>query len=215
MNGGKYTVWLARQVLPWLCLHAAFASASADDCVQWRQVLETAEGQVFHRCWPDSPVDEVMIRTRFQSAPERLYALVNDYEAFEHFIPDVLDSRVLEKDGTVQWVYHHLRFPGPVADRVYIMKSTSVAATASRRVWRVEWALSDRVFPQVDMTAGVRPDSLSGFWEIGAADDAGMTKARYAVHVDPGGLVPAWLVVRMTDRYVQQVVAALRRQLEE
>jgi len=212
MISGRYTFWLARWMLPWLCLYAGFASAT-DDCVQWRQVLETAEGPVFHRCRPDSPVDEVMIQTRFQAAPERLYALVTDYEAFEHFIPDVLDSRVLEQDGAVQWVYHHLRFPGPVADRVYVMKSTSAAAP--RRAWRVEWALSERVFPQVDMTAGIRPDSLSGFWEIEAADSAGMTKARYAVHVDPGGLVPVWLVVRMTDRYVQQVVAALRRQLGE
>jgi len=188
---------------------------SAVDCRQWRHVRDTAEGPVFHRCRPGSTVAEVMIQTRFQTAPEHLYTLVNDYGAFGDFIPNVVESRVLERVGPVQWVYHHLHFPGPVADRAYVMKSTGSIPAAPGNAWRVDWALSERVFPRVDMTAGILPDSFSGFWEIEPGDGAGMTRARYALHADPGGLVPGWLVVRMTDRYVQQVIAAIRRQLEE
>jgi len=199
-----------------LCLCPCTDSTlAADACAHWQPVLKTPEGQVFHRCRRGSAIDDVMIMSLFRTSPERLYALVTDYEAFENFIPDVIESRVLEKSGTVQWVYHHLRFPGPVADRVYVMKSTGEVTGTPPDTWRVEWALSDRVFPQVDMTAGIRPNSLSGFWVIEAADEAGMTRAQYAVYGDPGGLVPAWLVMRMTDRYVQQVVAAVRRQLGE
>jgi hypothetical protein len=35
------------------------------------------------------------------------------------------------------------------------------------------------------------------------------TEARYAVHSDPGRFIPDWLVVKMTDRYIQQVIAAV------
>lgn len=214
MISGQSAYRIAGGVLLCLCVGPGFTAAAAG-CQHWRQVLETAEGPVLHRCHPGSPVDEVMIEARFRSAPERLYRLVNDYDAFADFIPDVAESRVLERHGTEQWVFHRLHFPGPVADRAYVMKSTGVTMPPPHPAWRVEWALSDRVFPRVDAAAGIRPVSFSGFWEIEPADDAATTSARYAVHSDPGGLLPAWLVERMTDRYVQQVVAAVRRRLGE
>jgi hypothetical protein len=34
------------------------------------------------------------------------------------------------------------------------------------------------------------------------------------VHSDPGGIIPDWLVTRMTDRYIQEVIMALRRRLQ-
>lgn len=187
---------------------------AGQDCDAWTAVRETAEGRLFHRCRPGSPLAAVMIETQFRAAPERLYALVNDYAAFADFIPDVAESRVLAVDGAVQWVYHRLHLPGPVADRVYILQSTASTQGVPPVAWRVEWTLAQRAFPGFDAGAGVRPDSLSGFWEIGA-DAAGTTRARYAVHVEPGGHLPVWLVQRMTDRYVQQVVAAVRGRLEE
>jgi hypothetical protein len=33
------------------------------------------------------------------------------------------------------------------------------------------------------------------------------------VYSDPGGLSPAWLVTRMTERYVQQLIIAIRKHL--
>ena len=61
-------------------------------------------------------MDKAVIETRFRAPPESLYALVNDYAAFAGIIPDVAGSRVLDSAGTIQWVYHRLHFPGPVAD---------------------------------------------------------------------------------------------------
>ncbi|MGB5540828.1 MAG: SRPBCC family protein [Gammaproteobacteria bacterium] len=197
----------------WLC--TGVGAIATADCKQWRQVRDTAEGMIYHRCRPGSPVDEVMIETGFSAAPERLYALVNDYAAFAGFIPNVAESRVLEAAGTVQWVFHRLHFHGPVADRVYVMQSRGEVTGTPPAAWRVDWALSERDFPQVVLSAGIRPNSLSGFWEIESADGAHLTKARYAVHSDPGGQLPAWLVMRMTYRYVQQVVAAIRGRLED
>jgi ribosome-associated toxin RatA of RatAB toxin-antitoxin module len=196
-------------------LWLATGAVAGADCLSWRMVRETAEGPLFHRCRPGSVLDEVMIETRLPAAPERLYRLVTDYDAFAGLIPDVAESRVLETAGRVQWVYHRLHFPGPVADRAYILQSSATATDTPPGAWRVEWALSERVFPQVDPGAGVRPDSLSGFWEIEAGAVPNACLARYAVHVEPGGRLPDWLVMRMTDRYVQRVVAAIRRHLED
>ncbi len=214
MFTGRQTKWISMLLLPVLAA-GADAAVAASSCRQWHPVRETGEGTIFHRCRPGTSVDEVMIETEFRTAPERLFRLVNDYSAFVDFIPDVAESRVLETAGTVQWVFHRLHFTGPVADRTYILQSRSEVTGAPPVAWHVEWALSDRAFPQVDLSAGVQPDSLSGFWEITASEHPAVTKARYAVYSDPGGHVPVWLVTRMTDRYVQQVVTAIRRRLEE
>lgn len=204
---------LHRVLLAALCCSATAAAVA--DCRDWRAVRETAEGTLLHRCRPGSAIDEVMIVSRVAAAPQRLYALVNDYGAFAEFIPDVAESRVLAVEGDIQWVYHRLHFAGPVADRVYVMRSKATAADPPAASWRVEWTLSDRPFPQLDLAAGIRPDSLSGYWEIAGGTTADVSLARYAVHTDPGGHVPAWLVTRLTDRYVQRVVAAVRRRLED
>lgn len=190
-------------------------AAASPPCDSWRVVQESSEGTLYHRCRPGSPFDEVMIETRFRAPPERLYALVNDYAGFAGFIPDVAESRVLAVEGPDQWVYHRLHLPGPVADRVYVMRSTAHVDGAPPVAWHVEWMLSDRVFTGIDFAAGIRPDSLSGSWEIEGDAVPKRSKARYAVHTDPGGQLPVWLVMRLTDRYVQRVVAAIRGRLEE
>jgi hypothetical protein len=187
---------------------------SAEDCRSWRKVREGAAGTLYQRCLDDSPIDQVMISARFRAPPGRLFALVTDYEAFEEFIPNVIDSRVLKVSGNRQWVYHRLRFPGPVADRAYVMRSTATADAAHPGAFRVEWELADRDFPQSGLPDGLRPERFSGFWDIGVAAD-GSTLARYAVHSNPGGWLPAWLVETMTVRYVQQVIAAVRKRLGE
>ena len=184
----------------------------ADDCPAWRQVATGPEGSLFHRCRPGPFPGEVMIEREFRAAPERLFRLANDYEAFEEFVPDVLDSRVLARDGMVQWVYHRLHVPGPGADRVYVIRSTRTAQ--GPRHWRVEWTLSERAFAAADLAAGVVPGALSGAWDITRTAQGG-SSARYVLQIDPGGLVPDWLAQRLVDRYAERVMAAFRQRLGE
>jgi len=187
------------------------AGGSCDD---WRQSGHTAAGNLYHRCQQGSPVPWVMMRTHFEAPPARLHALVTDYDHFEGLIPNVAESRVLEKAGDIQWVFHRLHFPGPIADRTYVIRSTDAENRPQAHYYRVVWELTDRKFPGIDIGAGVQPRAFSGFWEIRSADNGLTSEARYAVHIDPGGWVPDWLVTGMTDRYVGQVIAAIGARLE-
>lgn len=128
---------------------------------------------------------------------------------YEDFIPDVAESRIIRAAGDVQWIFHRLHFAGPVADRVYVMRS--VGRTTGTGAYRVEWALAPEAVPAGEQ--GIAPRQFSGFWELRTADDGKTTAARYAVHSDPGGRIPVWLVSRMTDRYVREVVRAVRARL--
>ena len=179
----------------------------------WGQVERTAAGQMYHREVTGSPIPWVMIVASFKSTPERVHQLVTDYDHFPEFIPNVRQSRVLERQGNQQWVYHHLVFPAPVSDRAYVIKSTDSAGHPAQPYYRVDWQLDKRSFPGIDLTAGIRPEVFTGFWELRAVAGSNTTVAYDAVHREPGGCIPGWLVTTMTERYVQQVVDAVRSRL--
>jgi len=180
---------------------------------EWQLGKETPAGSLYHKASGDSSPPWTMIAARFAASPAHVHAVVTDYDHFSAFIPNVYESRVVRDSGSEQWVYHHLRFPGPVADRRYIFVSTDRDSRPADGYYRVEWVLSDEIFPGIDLSPGIRPLAFAGFWEIQAGRDAGWTEARYAVYSDPGGMIPGWLVSAMTDRYAGQVVEAVRARL--
>lgn len=195
---------------------AAVVAADAGDCDQWQQIRITTAGTIYQRCRPGSVLPEMMIRTVFQATPGKVHARVTDYDRFAGFIPNVRESRVLDRADTgTEWVFHQLRFPGPVADRVYVIRSSDHASRPQDGYYRVEWELSGRVFPVLQNARGVRPDAFDGFWDLRPIEDGKATDASYSVYSDPGGLVPAWLVTRMTGRYLQQVIMAVRKRLKQ
>jgi Polyketide cyclase / dehydrase and lipid transport len=179
----------------------------------WLAVGNSLQGQIYHRAVAGSSLPEAMIVTRYAAPPARVHALVTDYGHFAQFIPNVAESRVLLQTGDRQWVFHHLHFAGPVSDRAYIIECTDAASRSQENYYRVDWKLSGRDFPGIEGNAGIRPRAFSGFWDLRPLMGGLATEARYAVHSDPGGHIPDWLVVTMTDRYIQQVIAAVARRL--
>lgn len=180
---------------------------------EWGLVKSTRSGQIYHRGAGNLSFPWVMIVTTFDATPARVHAIVTDYNHFAEFVPNVAESRVVWNEGGEQWVYHHLHFPGPVADRVYLIKSSDKASRPVENYYHVTWNLAARTFPDLDLSAGIKPHVFTGYWEIRPGEHANSTEARYAVYSDPGGFIPGWLVGKMTDRYVQQVVEAIRERL--
>jgi hypothetical protein len=176
----------------------------------WQLVSETRAGRIYHRNVEGSSIPMAMIVTQFESSPAKLHALVTDYDHFEEFIPNVVESRVIRASEGFQWVFHHLHFPGPVADRVYVFRSQKQLRRNREGWFRVTWQLEAGMLAEVDTARGITPESFSGFWDLRPLGDGMAVEARYAVHSDPGGYIPGWLVVKMTDRYLQQVVTAVR-----
>lgn len=193
------------------CASPTHAAVRPADTHPWQATDTTAEGRLYHRPMPDSAVPQVLISTHFAAPPAAVYAVVTDYAHFAEFIPGVAESRIVRTAGAAQWIFHRLHFAGPVADRVYVMRS--VGRTLDAGSYRVEWALTAEAVPAGEH--GITPRQFSGFWELRPTDNGTATEARYAVHSDPGGRIPAWLVSRMTDRYVREVVRAVRGRLEQ
>jgi hypothetical protein len=195
-----------------LCCTLTAETVQAGDS-QWVLRQATPSGQIFHRDSGEFPIAWVMIVTDFDAPPARVHTVVTDYNHFAEFIPFVAESRIILEEGDQQWVYHHLEFPGLIADRAYLFNSTSRASLPEENFFRVEWDLTDRVFAAADLSVGIRPKAFSGYWELSPGTQPGSTRAHYTVVSDPGGLIPNWLVVKNTDRYVRMAVEAVRERL--
>jgi ribosome-associated toxin RatA of RatAB toxin-antitoxin module len=220
LSGGKSFMACVKQAGRFTCLVGGLLLAGpvageggAIDADGWSLVETTAAGRIYHREVEGSSVPWAKIVTTFDAPPERVHAVVVDYEHFAEFIPNVFKSRIMADEGKTRWVYHHLRFSGPIADRAYLIRSTERECRTRQSCYRVEWTLDDRSFQDIDLSAGIQPKVFSGFWELRSTEKPNGTEARYAVHSEPGGFIPGWLVTRMTDRYMQQVVEAVRERL--
>jgi ribosome-associated toxin RatA of RatAB toxin-antitoxin module len=186
--------------------------AHAEDCDAWRETGRSDAGVMF-RCQGDTRIPWVMIKTQFSVRPAVLFELINNYDDFESFVPNVIESRVLERIGDRQWVLHRLQFPILFADLNYVISSTYSGSNPAEGYYRVNWQLDRRYFHGLDINSKKVPKALAGFWDIQPGDSDSTTQARYAIYNDPDGHLPTWVVTGLTERYVRQLIRAIRKHL--
>lgn len=176
----------------------------------WKPVKEIEGIRIFHRRINGSAYPQAMARTVFGAPPQRVHAVVSDYDHFADFIPYVLESKTLGRREGIRWVYQRLRFPGPISDRRYIIRIEDLLGQARHGYYRVQWRLAANGTHPVPDGPGVVPTIMSGFWDLRPAADGTQTDATYVVHLDPGGMLPAWLISFAADRHLSKVMAAVR-----
>jgi len=156
-----------------------------------------------------------MARTVFGAPPQRVHAVISDYDHFEDFIPYILESKTLGRREGIRWVYQRLRFPGPISDRRYIIRVEDLLDQARDGYYRVQWRLAANGIYPIPNGSGVIPTIMSGFWDLRPAVDGTETDAAYVVHLDPGGMLPAWLMSVAADSYLSKVMAAIRDRVHQ
>jgi ribosome-associated toxin RatA of RatAB toxin-antitoxin module len=155
----------------------------------------------------------VRAHARINASAKALYAVISDYEHFRDFIPSVLDSRVLARQMSTLSVYQRLGFPLMVADRHYVIQVTENLVQAGEGLLRVTWQLDRQQSLSLTSGSAVVPDAFSGSWRLAELEQGRATDATYSIHVEPGGRLPAWLLLSASERYVFQVIQAVRRRL--
>ena len=155
----------------------------------------------------------VRAHARINASAKALYAVISDYEHFRDFIPSVLDSRVLARQMSTLSVYQRLGFPLMVADRHYVIQVTENLVQAGEGLLRVTWQLDRQQSLSLTSGRAVVPAAFSGSWRLAELEQGRATDATYSIHVEPGGRLPPWLLLSASERYVFQVIQAVRRRL--
>ncbi len=176
----------------------------------WQLVKEADGIRIFHRSVYGSAYPQAMARTVFGAPPQRVHAVISDYDRFADFIPYVLESETLGRREGIRWVYQRIRFPGPISDRQYIIRVEDLLGQARQGYYRVQWRLATNGKYPIPDRSGVVPTIMSGFWDLRPAAEGTDTDATYVVHLEPGGMLPAWLMAFAADSYLSRVMAAVR-----
>lgn len=190
--------------------YAALPETGAAPAEQWRLVRDRDGIRIFHRTVPGSPIPEARADAIIDAPPSRVYAAVSDYDNFPHFVPYVVGSKILRQKGRLVWVYQRLRFPGPIADRRFVIEAVHDIDRPKPGFYTIRWHMAERETNSLARESGISPAVFSGSWELRPLEGGFMTDATYAVHLDPGGVLPAWLVTLATDDLLPNVIRAVR-----
>jgi ribosome-associated toxin RatA of RatAB toxin-antitoxin module len=188
-------------------------AAGAGDCQPevdgWGYLRRIDHIELYRKPVTGSRFPAVLARTQMEVPAANGFRVISDYDHFADFVPAVSASRVLAQAGANTWVYQRLGLPMLVADRHYVIQVTDAFDEANGLV-RVNWQLDDNRSRALSPTDAVLPDMFTGFWRLTDTPDGSGCEAIYAIHVDPGGRLPAWLYSRAAERYVANVVEAVR-----
>lgn len=176
----------------------------------WYPVSERGGLRLYNRAVPGAAVPAALARVRIEVTPARLFTVITDYDRFAEFVPYVVHSRVVYRENGLRRVSQHLRFPGPVADRHYVIESRDSVMPSPRERWRVEWRLVPETTRPASDEEGITPAAFTGYWELAPVSGGTATDAIYSLHFDPGGALPAWLVTFAMNRYLPKVIDAVR-----
>ena len=192
----------------------AFALGWQADDEGWRFSRHKGDVNIYERPVEGSAFPALLAHAQIDAPIQAIYAVISNYDNFRDFIPSVRDSRTLKQQGATAWVYQRLGFPLMVADRHYVIKVTDTLDQAEAGYIRVEWHLDREQSRSLPFDGAVLPDSFSGSWQLTALEEGRLTDATYSIHVEPGGILPAWLYADASERYVFRVIEAVRREIK-
>lgn len=178
----------------------------------WEHLRRVDGIELYRKPVAGSRFPALLARSHMEVAAENVFRVISDYDHFTGFVPAVTASRVLERSGVNTRVYQRLGLPLLFADRHYVIRVTDTLDEASGLV-RVNWQLDEQRSRALSPADAVLPETFTGFWRLADTPDSSGCEAIYAIHVEPGGRVPAWLFSRAAERYVTDVVEAVRRQV--
>lgn len=211
-------LWLA--VLGAACTGA---SAQADTCPPhpatdvefgvsadaWHTVSQRDTTCVYARYGSGSGVREVLAVATIAATPDRVAAVISDFARYPDFMPYVAATKVLDERGPTSWVFQQLAFPFPISARYY-----TIRLDADRRPGgghRIAWTLAGDGEPRAT-GSGEATRVNDGLWDLQPAD-GGATRVTYAIHTDPGGMLPAFVVNQANSVAVPLVIERVRERV--
>lgn len=129
--------------------------------------------------------------------PEVVFNVVNDFDHYPEFMPYVVESRVLSRNGDSEAVAYNRIAPPFVAERDYPLKFRMTRGTlANGGVFRSEWTASPEAEPEVEGVVRIRLND--GSWVAEPISGGSRTRLTYTLLTNPGGLIPDF-VAKMSN----------------
>jgi hypothetical protein len=121
---------------------------------------------------------------------EAIVALLRDASRFKDWFPNTRESKLLERDGAVSYQYSVMSTPWPIADRDHVFLSV---LTRDESTGRIDISVDAAPDAHPIQRGRHRVTRAKGSWRLTpqAPDE---THVAFAMHLEPGGSIPDWMV---------------------
>ena len=124
-----------------------------------------------------------------EAPPEVVFNVVNDFDHYPDFMPYVIESRVLSRNGDSEVVAYNRIAPPFVAERDYPLKFRMTRGSlANGGVFRIEWTARPEAEPEVEGVVRIRLND--GSWVAEPISGGSRTRLTYTLLTNPGGMIP-------------------------
>lgn len=168
---------------------------------------------VMRRTVAGSPLHEFQGTGLVEAPVATVLAVLDDTEHRTEWMKESHSQKLIEKsDERTVIFYNRTAAPWPVADRDVVMRASS-SVDLKEKLLRIEFTSVEH--PHWPPQKGVvRVPLLRGHWHLWPVSGGKYTRAEYQVFVNPGGMLPDWLINLASKKIPYDTIRALQGQVK-
>ncbi len=193
-----------------LMIFSTTGGSSTADPLSWRLIKDAGEIKIFSRPIPGQAIDEIKATTRIKATIPSWLSLFEDETRAPDWLYHCVQAKTLEKGSDWITTYIETDFPWPLKDRYSIIRS------------EYRWDRENQSIQVVGTTHHidihesnhlVRVQMAKNLWQVDALEE-GYIEVTVSAQVDPGGIIPKWIVNHATAYGPYYSLLKMRRILE-
>jgi hypothetical protein len=180
--------------------------------VDWKLRTEKDGIKVYTAQAPESKVKSIKVEAEFISSPAQLVALLMDVNTAAEWLYHVKSSALVKQVSPSElYYYSEVNLPWPAQNRDYVGHLT-VTQNPETKVVTICGPVVSGLVPE--KKGIVRITASTGKWTITPIGND-QIKVEYALHTDPAGSLPSWLVNMFATEGPLKIFENIKLQLQK
>lgn len=177
-----------QQRLFWITITVLLLTASASAQENWKLVKDEAGIKVYTKTESGSKYKAFKADMQVSCKIENIVEVLKNTNSINNWIVNCKGVKLLKTEDNDQYYYIETSLPLPFENRDMIYHFQYMEIN-SEQVRVIVTGIPEYIQPREGI---VRMVKTNGYWLL-TSIDTNMTAVTYQMHVEPGGLIPAWL----------------------
>lgn len=177
---------------------------------EWKLMTERNGIRVYSKEVLTSKIKAIQVRCTVDAPVSQVVALLLDLDAAPDWVSHTKSCRLIKHVSPSElYYYSEVAMPWPLENRDFVARVRVIQHPVTREVTVDAPAVGGHVTPKKGV---VRITHSVGYWKLNSPDGR-RTNIEYTLQVDPGGVIPAWLVNALAAQGPLESFKAMRTQL--
>jgi hypothetical protein len=189
-------------------VHSIPVSAQDD----WKLQKDKDGIKIYSAEVPDSKIRAIKVVANYEATPGEIADIVMDINTATEWVSHLKSSYLVKRLSQNELYYYaEVNLPWPAANRDFVAHLTR-SENMQTRVIIIDGPAVEGLVPE--KKGIVRINNSLGKWIITPLDN-NQVRVEYALHVDPAGSLPSWLVNMFSGEAPMQIFENLRLELKK